>query len=220
MVWYSAELLNLFGAPELSELTVCGAKELPALPDYLSVAMLNLISGVPWYPDLAVRHLDLAFLRRSHAANEEYRLGRELLLRYVEGVAGGRHLLGAYLSALTHFEQCLGAIWQAAELHDRMSKNVQGDPSTKMALYELGQGSDLERINRLNNVAKHFNVSQAEETSTPIWITNRGIKGTGGLELSFDELYDNVMALSEVARVTFVEIPHEAVAQKASGPKT
>jgi hypothetical protein len=91
--------------------------------------------------------------------------------------------------------------------------------STKMALYEKGQRSDLERINDLNNVAKHFNACQAEETSTPIWITNHEIKGTGGLELSFDELYDNVMALSEVARVTFVEIPHEAAARKAPGPK-
>jgi len=35
--------------------------------------------------------------------------------------------------------------------------------------------------------------------------------------MSFDELYDNVMALSEVARVTFVEIPQEAAARKASG---
>ena len=219
MVWYAPKILNLFGAPELSNLTSCGAKELPALPDYLSVAMLNYISGVPSSPDPAVHHLDLAFLRRSHAAAEEYRLGRELLLRYVEGVASGSHLLGAYLSALTHFEQCLGAIWQAAELFERMRKKVQGDMSTKMALYEKGQRSDLERINDLNNVAKHFNACHAEETSTPIWITNHGIKGTGGLELSFDELYDNVMALSEVARVTFVEIPHEAAARKASGPK-
>jgi hypothetical protein len=217
MVWYSAELLNLFGAPELSELTVCGAKELPAMPDYLTVAMLNLISDVPSHPEPAVRHLDLAFLRRSHTANEEYRLGRELLVRYVEGVAEGRHLLGAYLSALTHFEQCLGAIWQAAELHDRMCKKVQGHPHGKMALYEKGQGSDLERINDLNNVAKHFNVFQAEQASTPIWITNHGIKGIGGLELSFDELYDNLTALSDVARVTNVEIPHEAVARGRDG---
>src|SRR5262249_16024193 len=157
MVWYAPKILNLFGAPELSNLTSCGAKELPALPDYLSVAMLNYISGVPSSPDPAVHHLDLAFLRRSHAAAEEYRLGRERRIRYVEGVASGSHLLGAYLSALTHFEQCLGAIWQAAELFERMRKKVQGDMSTKMALYEKGQRSDLERINDLNNVAKHFN---------------------------------------------------------------
>jgi hypothetical protein len=47
MVWYAPKILNLLGAPELSNLTGCGAKELPAFPDYLSVAMLNYISGVP-----------------------------------------------------------------------------------------------------------------------------------------------------------------------------
>jgi hypothetical protein len=56
MVWYAPKILNLFGAPELSNLTSCGAKELPALPDYLSVAMLNYISGVPSSPDPAVHH--------------------------------------------------------------------------------------------------------------------------------------------------------------------
>jgi hypothetical protein len=220
MVWYAPGILNLFGVSELSNLTECGAKELPALPDYLTIAMLNHISGVTWHPEPAVRHLDLNFLRRMHAAAEEYRLGRDHLVRCVEALAGGRHLLGAYLSALTHFEQCLGAIWQALELFDRMGKKVQGDQSKKMTLYTPNQGSDLERINQLYNGVKHFNADQAEKTSTPIWITNRGIKGYGGLELSFDELYDNVMALSEVARVTFVEIPQEAAARKSSGPKT
>jgi hypothetical protein len=42
MVQYSSELLNLFGAPELSELSACGAKELPTLPDFLSDAMWTL----------------------------------------------------------------------------------------------------------------------------------------------------------------------------------
>jgi hypothetical protein len=208
MMQYSPEMLNLFGGPELSNLTVCGAKELPALSDYLEIKTgMNRISGVPSSPDPAVHHLDLVFVRRAHAAAEEYRLGRDRLLRYVEGVVGGTHLFGAYLSALMHFEQCLGAIWQAAELLDRMEKKVRGDPSPKMTRYKPGDGSDLERINLLNNVAKHFNASQAQQTSTPVWITNHGIKGSGGLELSFDELYENVLPLSKAARVAFVEIP-------------
>jgi hypothetical protein len=45
MVQYSSDILNLFGAPELSELTVCGAKELPRLPDYLPAAIFNQIDG-------------------------------------------------------------------------------------------------------------------------------------------------------------------------------
>ena len=112
MVQYSSEFLNLFGAPELSELTVCDAKELPRLPDYLSAAIWNQIAGAV-HPDTSVRHLDLAFLRRTTAAAEEYSRGRSYLLRYVEGVEVGKHRLQAFLTALTHFEQCLSSTWQA-----------------------------------------------------------------------------------------------------------
>lgn len=214
MVQYSSEILNLFGAPELSELTVCGAKELPKLPDYLSAAIWNHIVGVV-FPNTSVRHLDLAFLRRANAAAEEYRTGRSHLLRYVEGVEVGEHRLGAYLSALTHFEQCLGAIWQAAELFNKMEHKILGTTAKEFTLFKKGENSDLERINKLNNVAKHFNAIQAEQTSTPIWITNVGIKTIDiNVALSFDDLYENVMALSEVARQTFVEIPKEAHARR------
>jgi hypothetical protein len=211
-VQYSSELLNLFGAPELSQLNVCGAKELPALPDFLSAAIWNHLAGAA-FPDPSVQHLDLAFLRRSNAAAEEYRTGRNYLLRYVEGVEAGQHRLGAYLSALTHFEQCIGAIWQAAELFNRMEHKILGVTSQRLTIYKPGEKSDLERINSLNNVAKHFSALQAEQTSTPIWITNREIK-CADAALTFDELYENVVSLSDVARQTFVEIPSEARAQR------
>lgn len=212
MVQYSSEMLNLFGAPELSDLTVCGAKELPKLPDYLSAAMWNHIVGVV-FPDPSVRHLDLAFLRRANAAAEEYTTARSHLLRYVEGVEVGEHRLGAYLSALTHFEQCLDAIWRAAELFNKMEHEILGSRPKKLTIFREGDNSDLERINKLNNVAKHFNAAQAEQASTPIWITNLGIKDAD-TTLSFDDLYENVMALSEAARQTFVEIPKEALGRR------
>jgi hypothetical protein len=216
MVQYSSEILDLFGAPELSDLNVCGAKELPKLPDYLSAAIWNHIGGA-MHPDTSVRHLDLAFLRRTNAAAEEYHTGRSYLLRYIEGVAAREHRLGAYLSALTHFEQCLSSIWQAAELFNRMEHKVLGTDLQKLTLFKKGDNSDLERINKLNNAAKHFSAMQAEQTSTPIWITNVGLK-CADATLSFDELNDNLMALSEAARQTFVEIPKEAHARRQRLP--
>jgi hypothetical protein len=212
MVQYSPEFLNLFGAPRLSELTLCGAKELARLPDYLAAAMWNHIAGAA-HPDAAVRHLDLAFLRRTNAAAEEYSTARSFLLRYIEGIEAGEHRLGAYLSALTHFEQCLNSIWQAAELFNRMEHKILGSDPRKLTVFKPGDNSDLDRINTLNNTAKHFSAIQAEQTSTPIWITNVGLEGVN-LALSFDELYDNVIALSEAARQTFVEIPKEAHARR------
>jgi hypothetical protein len=217
MVQFSPDMLNRFGAPELSLLAECKARELPTFPNYLSSAIWNQVRGVN-HPDEAVVHLDLAFLRRAVAAADEYNLARADLLRFVEGLTSGGHRLDAYLSSLRHFEQCVGSIWQAAELFNRMAHRVQGLEPKKMTLYKQGENSDLERINKLNNVAKHFNAEQAEQTSAPVWITNVGLKSADA-SLSFDELHENVVALFEAARQTFEEIPNEAIAQRAAkGP--
>jgi hypothetical protein len=175
MVQFSLEILNKFGAPELSELTICGAVEFPKPPDYLPVAIWNHIVGAA-HPDPSICHLELAFLRRAITASEAYDTGRGHLLRYVEGVERGEHRLGAYLSALTNFEQCIGCLWQAAELFNRLEHKILGTVFKKLTLYEKGKNSDFERINKINDVAKHFSAEQAGRTSTPVWITNTGIK--------------------------------------------
>ena len=87
---------------------------------------------------------------------DEYSMARNDLLRFLQGVEQQQHRLGAYLSALRHFEQCVGSVWQAAELFNRMEHKVQGLKPKKLTLYAPGDNSDLERINKLNNVAKHF----------------------------------------------------------------
>jgi hypothetical protein len=212
MVQYSDDILNRFGAPDLSKLTECGAKALPTPPDFLSAAIWNYIAKLV-HPDTSVLHLDLALLRRTNAATEEYSEGRKHLLRYVEGIGIGEHRLNAYLTALTHFEQCLGAIWQAAEVFNKMEHRVQGHNSQKLTLYQTGDNSDLERINKLNNIVKHFNAEQAQRTSTPIWITDTGLQSADST-LTFNELHENVMSLQEAARETFVEIPKEAHARR------
>ena len=101
---YSTEILDLFGAPKLSQLIRCGARALPELPNYFGPALWNWIVGLQ-HPDIAVLHLNLGILRRANGAAEEYRAGRDHLLRYVEGTSVREHRLGAYLSALTHFER-------------------------------------------------------------------------------------------------------------------
>lgn len=212
MVQYSSKILNTIGGPELCALTVCGAKELPELPNYVFAAIWNQIAGGA-HPDLSVLHLDLAFLRQSNAATEAYNTGRSHLLRYVEGVEIGEHRLGAYLSALSHFEHCLGSVWKAAELFNRMEHKVFNRIFARLTVFVKGDKSDLERINKLNDVAKHFTSEQAARASAPIWISNDGLKSATDA-LSFDELHENVMALSEVCRQTFVEIPNEARASK------
>src|SRR5438093_801528 len=123
MVQYSCEILNLFGGPELAELTVCGAKELPELPNFLDAAILNYIFK-SMHPDRAIVHLDLAILKQTNAAAEAYTTGRGHLLHFIDGVHLGEHRLLAYWSAVRHFEQCIGAIWKAAELFAKMEHKV------------------------------------------------------------------------------------------------
>jgi hypothetical protein len=67
----------------------------------------------------------------------------------------------------------------------------------------------LERVNKINNTVKHFKPEQAEKSSAPIWITDRGLESLDA-SLDFEELYDNLIALRQVCRTIFVEIPTEA----------
>jgi hypothetical protein len=218
MVQHSFAILDLFGAPELSDLDVCGAGELPALPDYLSSAIWHHIYGMV-HKIPAARHLDLIFLRRTKAAFSEYNAGRACLLKYIDGVEGGDQRLGTYHDALMHFEQCLNAFWEAALLFNKMEHKILNLQWIRPTLYPRGSTCDLARINKLNSVAKHFDIEKAEQTTAPIWITNVGLKSADAT-VSFDELRENLVSLSEIARQTFVEIPNEVYARdcaKATG---
>ncbi len=207
MPQFSSEILDTYLAPALSDLTVCGAKELPAPPDYLLPAIWGHIAGVR-YKKSALLHLSLTFLKRSIVATDEYRMARENLLQYVDGLSQQQHRLASFLSALSHFEQCIGAVWQAAELYDETERWLLNSGQRRPNLFKRGDGSDLERLNQLNNVIKHFAPCQAAITSAPVWITNTGLRSAGAV-VSFDELLENIQALWEVNRVTFVEIPNE-----------
>jgi hypothetical protein len=211
VVQFSDEFLDLFGAPELSELTRCGAKDLPNIPDYLSSAIWNRIHGIS-YSKAWMLHLDLLFLRRTSAAFEEYGTALRYLRRYVEGTEAQRHELGTYLKALTHFEHSLNSLWQACEVYEQMEKAVSNVPGSKRIIFKPRDNSDLENINKLNNTAKHFSAKQAEDTTTPVWITNSGLKSSDAF-VSFDKLHENLMALSDFARELFINIPAEAISK-------
>ena len=202
---YSSEILNLFGGPELSDLSVCGAKELPEPLDYLSAAIWNHIVGTR-IRYTSVQHLALVMLKRNYGACQEYLAARCDLLFYVERLRAGNHHLRAYLSALRHFEQCICAIWQAEDAFDKIEHKLLNDGITKCTVFTLGDNSVLEKINSLYNLIKHFDAKQAEHTSSPIWITNLGLKSATHF-VHFEELYSNLTALLEAARQTFIEIP-------------
>lgn len=210
MAQYSNEILNMFGAPELHELTECGARDLSQqIPRHLlDSAFWNHVFGI-MYPDRSVQHMQLTFLRRAYASVTEYDTARLALERYVDGIHAQRHDLGASLSALTHFEQCIGQVWQAVELFNRLEHTILASGVRKVTAYKAGAGSDLERTHMLYNVIKHFDADQAAVASAPIWITNRGLKSSGAF-VSFAELEETIKSLITVAEDIFVRIPNEA----------
>ena len=211
VVQFSDEYLNLFGGPELSQLTACSAKDLPDLPNYLWAAIGNWLGGL-CHSDAWMLHLDLSFLRRTSAAFEEYRTARQHLLCYVEGIAAQRHELRSYLKSSNHFENCVSSIWQACKIYEQMENALSNTNSKKHILYRDGENSDLENIAKLANAVKHFTVQRAELAVTPIWITNYGLKSADAF-VSFDQLHENLLALANMAHVLFVEIPEEARAK-------
>jgi hypothetical protein len=210
MAQFSNELLDSFVAPELSKLTRVGAPALDTQPDYLRVAFMNHVFGLR-YKRKALLHVSITFLKRTMTATDEYRAGRESLTRYIDCLSRQAHDLKAYLSALSHFEQCIGSVYQCVELFDKV--NTWLVPSHPRA-FSKGDGSDLQRINELNNILKHFTPEQAEKTSAPVWITDTGLSSATHC-VSFDELAVNIKALWGVNRVIFVEIPSESRAVSA-----
>lgn len=210
MVQYSNEILNLFGAFDLQHLTECGANELGPKTrwDLFDNAFWNHVFGIA-YPNKPVQHLQLTFLRRAYAAVREYDSGRSALLRFVTENRAQKHNLSALLTAITHFEQCIGQVWQAVALHNRMEHAILNSGVRRITAYTAGEGSDLERTHMLYNVIKHFDVDQAAVASSPIWITNSGLKCNSAF-VSFAELEETITSLVAVAEEIFVTIPREA----------
>ena len=141
-------------------------------------------------------------------ATHEYRAARSDLLRYIDGLSHGNQRLLAYIAAVSHFEQCICAVYQAAQIHKKIEELLLPNDIIGENLFKSGDGSDLERINKIYNVIKHFSAQQATKQSAPVWITNYGLQSVDAI-ISFEELVDNIEALWEINRVTFIEIPNQ-----------
>jgi len=209
MAQFSNDILKYIGGPGLPEIKDCEVKELPVLPTFLDEAIMNYIRGIK-NPDDAVARLDLVILKHTLAAAESYTFGRTQLVRFIGKLYAGTHDLLTYLSAVRNFENCVGAIWKASEAFNRMEHKALGQKIAHLTLYTRGEGSDLERLSAVNNAAKHFDELRAARAAAHVWISEKGIECAEGL-VTFDELFDNIVALSEVNRQIFVEIPKEAM---------
>jgi len=82
------------------------------------------------------------------------------------------------------------AIYQAYEFRRQLGKKIE---SKETKLFEKGDGSSLEKLNRLSNISKHLETSSTipEGNLHHVWISNNGICASG-VTMSFTELADLV----------------------------
>lgn len=184
--------LDKFVAPNLSELTENSAQEL--IMDQQDYWVRNFILNTL----LGVRLLDpyhqyiYNFLRKAESAFHEYANARLLLGEYIDQ---GKDAVSKYLSAVLHFEICLAQAYQAYML----AKNIIGLEK----LFNTGDGSALDRLNKIYNLSKHVaeRISEGklpEESILPVYITNNGLE-THATYLNFNELVELLQDLGEMA---------------------
>jgi hypothetical protein len=199
MQW-SAFVLDTLLAPKLSELTRCGAPELPDFPNYRFSLILNqLFSGIQ-YRDYT-RILLNGFIGRLAEATKEYQAARICLDRYVSRLPE-HDRLGEYWKSLMHFEVVVLRLHLAITCLGGAVQSVGIDSP----IFKRGDTSDYDRLRLINNRIKHFDEDIQEALSkkravpiTPLWITNDGIESSEA-KLTFLELVEILKTQTEDAR--------------------
>lgn len=195
---FYGRILDTYGAPKLSQLTECRAPELPEWKHKMANVILNSIFLGIEFPPQTQRYI-LNFVRRLETAVVEYQHGRAELLTYVKDLPRrNNHFLGA-LRALSHFEQCAAALYQAAQLTPALT----GQP-----VFKKGDGSPLSRLNIIYNRSKHFEDAAGVATppATPVWLVNEGIECTEVL-LTYDDLVFVLNDLMKCGDFVAIELP-------------
>lgn len=134
-------------------------------------------------------------LRRTTVAYDEYESARSATLSFVEDRAAGGQPVRTYLLALHHWEQCVAHSWQAAKAHEKISGEK---------LFEKGDGSPEEKLNKLHNRSKHSDSALGTRGQMPpkgpiaMWLTNDGLATTDCV-MSWSELGQLVGSLGEIA---------------------
>jgi hypothetical protein len=185
---FSSYALDKFVGHRLSLLTECGANSVDEPPNWIAVFVLN--SALNSTIDARKYAYSLNFLRRVEGAISSYREATATLLDYVQ--SPGRSI-STYFRCLSHFEFCIGQLWQA---HRLLSKpgNVR--------LFEQGDGSTEERLNKIYNATKHMegriaDGTMPEDSPSVLWLTNREISCMDA-SVSFAELETMLRSVHEL----------------------
>jgi len=207
---YAAFIVNGFGAPDLAELTECGAPELEEPCNYLGSFILNNLFAVE-YPD-PMKRLTLMFGRRADNAVREYRTGRDLLSSYLQRLPQRNDHFLVALRATTHFEQCIGSVCHGSALLERLVEVANArDPSNPNV------PDDRERRLRLIwNRSKHFDEDispgkmVADKITAPVWLTNTGISSEK-ITVTWRELHGLIKEQQQALKFFSEELPSKVI---------
>lgn len=181
--------LDEFFAQELSKLTECNALEVgnqfPQSTSWVSNFALNTI--FVHQVGQEAKRFAFAFLRRAEAAFIEYAHARQALIEFV---TTGSKKPSIYFRALTHFETTIAFLYQAYDFAREFT-------STK--LFQKGDGSNYERLNRVYNVSRHFKPADLPADHLhALWLTNDGIQINSCI-VSFKEIGDFLVEIGKLA---------------------
>jgi hypothetical protein len=192
--FWAGHVLDRFGAPEMSQVTVsCAPPDIPEPRSGIVTYFLRNALG-PTYPDNLWPPANV-YLRRWSSSLSEYRAGRDCLSRYVAGLPRTNNQIGLFLSAVGHFEHSVIDAYLAIMAFTAVVRQLGDD---KWKPFEAGDRSPPDRLNRLYNVIKHFDdrfemgqtLGFPSAYPAPLWITDRGLKGhttlVNGKELKGD----------------------------------
>lgn len=196
---FTTYALDNFFAQEISALSECNAPDLGDHSAEVGDLIHNFILSSILISPIKTEEKPYIFgiIRRVQMALVEYQNGRTLLLLYLNESKKNTSL---YFQALSHFEIAVTQLYQAYDFWRKLGKKIE---SKETNLFKTGDGSPLQKLNRLYNVSKHLEPSTIPEGNLHhVWISNNGICASE-VTMSFTELADLVKEYVAVANALF-----------------
>jgi hypothetical protein len=184
---FSAYALDRHVATKLSEFT---SAEIPDMTEHAAeqnhwVANFILNSTFTAAFKYPYQQHAFAMLRRAEMTFRDYDLARSQTLEYLRKSGSPSQ----YFIALSHWEHFLASAYTAMDCFRRFA---QLGPQE---MFKKNDGSTLQRLNMIYNVAKHANDTQyPPEATLAVWLDNDGLCSLEG-RLSYSEISSEVLPL-------------------------
>jgi hypothetical protein len=197
---YNSDLLNLYLAPGIAELTTCDAPDIttahPEAPHWLANHFLNSVFRGAFKNKFRQYSVNQIF--RAQVAFADYHEARNFTVEFLAKGNPGNPAIRTYFRAVARWESCLLNLQIFIDVMNKMKKDLKDEP-----VFKKGDGTPEQRAYDMATSVKHFGSDifadrHAEENTIPLWLTNTGLK-TRSHEVTFHELAKLVSEVSTAA---------------------